>query len=370
MTSSNDVITTKYTNFVVMTSLDDVMTKKLIFSVTIFLNFNSLCSVRHGSQPRGESSTPSSCRWRPWRWIGVQVRQGRSLYNGRCPVGDWLWCPTLKCGLPKKDHGWSWDPGVWMTKLPQEDCWECSSHSNSWVSLSTMIFLGQTTFQNWPPKPSRQLDIRHSTKSFLGTPEPRSIYKTFICSLMEYCSPLWAGSPASHLSQLYAVETKAFKIIGISAMKPGPWASHFPIIDNSVVSLFHRLLFGLASSALSVLCPRGFCRAHMVHHLPFDETPKIQNNCPPPLLCSSFFCSLLFPTCGMNFHILFNLIIPSRSSRQLFLTISDHPPSKTIFFNHLSKFPSWEFVSVSILFTTCSIPNLPFLPTLSKSSSI
>ena len=35
-------------------------------------------------------------------------------------------------------------------------------------------------------------------------------------SLMEYCSPLWAGSPASHLAQLDAVETKAFKIIGIS----------------------------------------------------------------------------------------------------------------------------------------------------------
>ena len=28
------------------------------------------------------------------------------------------------------------------------------SHSNSWVSLSAMIFLGQTTFQNWPPKPA------------------------------------------------------------------------------------------------------------------------------------------------------------------------------------------------------------------------
>ena len=35
-------------------------------------------------------------------------------------------------------------------------------------------------------------------------------------SLMEYCSPLWAGAPASHLSRLHAVETKAFRIIGIS----------------------------------------------------------------------------------------------------------------------------------------------------------
>ena len=33
---------------------------------------------------------------------------------------------------------------------------------------------------------------------------------------MEYSSPLWAGAPASHLSRLHPVETKAFRIIGIS----------------------------------------------------------------------------------------------------------------------------------------------------------
>ena len=33
---------------------------------------------------------------------------------------------------------------------------------------------------------------------------------------MEYCSPFWAGAPASHLARLHAVETKAFTIIGIS----------------------------------------------------------------------------------------------------------------------------------------------------------
>ena len=29
---------------------------------------------------------------------------------------------SLKCGLPKKDHGRQWDPGVWMTELPQAYC--------------------------------------------------------------------------------------------------------------------------------------------------------------------------------------------------------------------------------------------------------
>ena len=57
--------------------------------------------------------------------------------------------------------------------------------------------------------------LRH-TKSVLGTPKLLSTYKTFIRSLMEYSSPLWAGPPASHFAQLDAVETKAFKINGIS----------------------------------------------------------------------------------------------------------------------------------------------------------
>ena len=47
---------------------------------------------------------------------------------------------------------------------------------------------------------------------------------------MEYCSPLWAGFPASYLSQLDAVETKAFKIIGITSTE----------VDSMGLSIFHR----------------------------------------------------------------------------------------------------------------------------------
>ena len=60
------------------------------------------------------------------------------------------------------------------------------------------------------------LGIFHHEKSFLYTPELLSTDKAFIHSLMECSSPLWVGAPASHLVQLDAVETKAFKIIGIS----------------------------------------------------------------------------------------------------------------------------------------------------------
>uniref|UniRef100_A0A8C4QAU7 Sulfotransferase n=1 Tax=Eptatretus burgeri TaxID=7764 RepID=A0A8C4QAU7_EPTBU len=39
---------------------------------------------------------------------------------------------------------------------------------------------------------------------------------------MEWCSPLWAGAPASHISRLHTVETKAFWIIGISRHEAEP----------------------------------------------------------------------------------------------------------------------------------------------------
>ena len=76
---------------------------------------------------------------------------------------------------------------------------------------------------------------------------------------MEYCSPLWAGAPASHLSRLHAVETKAFQIIGFShdeAESVGLSLSHRRQVGG--LSVFYRLLFGLASPcplALSAICP-------------------------------------------------------------------------------------------------------------------
>ena len=74
----------------------------------------------------------------------------------------------------------------------------------------------ESHISNLASKASRRLGILRSAKSFLSPPELLTTYKAFVHSLMEYCSPLWAGAPASHLSQLHAVETKAFWIIGIS----------------------------------------------------------------------------------------------------------------------------------------------------------
>ena len=81
-------------------------------------------------------------------------------------------------------------------------------------------------------------------------------YKAFVRSLMEYCSPLWAGAPASHLSRLQAMETKAFRIIGISrneAESLGLSLSHRRLVSG--LSVFYHLLSILALPALSAICP-------------------------------------------------------------------------------------------------------------------
>ena len=68
----------------------------------------------------------------------------------------------------------------------------------------------ESHISNLASNASRRLGILRRAQSFLGTPELLTICKAFIRSLMEECSPLWAGAPASHLSWLHAVETKTF----------------------------------------------------------------------------------------------------------------------------------------------------------------
>ena len=80
---------------------------------------------------------------------------------------------------------------------------------------------------------------------------------------MEDCSPLWAGAIASHLSWLHAVETKAFRIIGISRGKAESLGTSLsPRRQVGCFSIFYRLLSGLSSPALSAISPPPpyFCR--------------------------------------------------------------------------------------------------------------
>ena len=125
------------------------------------------------------------------------------------------------------------------------------------------------------------------------------------------------------------MEIKAFKIIGISrdeAESMGVSRHHHRQFGD--LSVFYHLFSWLAPSALSVPCP-------LLPHVSTGLTGSTINpfliKLPKSRITAHVICSIFFSACQTNFHNLFNLIPPSRSSRQLFTTISDHPKSKTIF---------------------------------------
>ena len=73
---------------------------------------------------------------------------------------------------------------------------------------------------------------------------------------MEYCSPLWAGAPASDFSLFHAVESKAFRIIGISRGESeclGLSLSHCRQVGG--LSVFYSLLSGHSPPAVSEISP-------------------------------------------------------------------------------------------------------------------
>ena len=59
------------------------------------------------------------------------------------------------------------------------------------------------------------------------------MYKAFIHSTMEYCSPLWAGASTSHLSHIDVVETKTIQIIGIFCNE----AEFLSLLDWKLITL-------------------------------------------------------------------------------------------------------------------------------------
>ena len=79
--------------------------------------------------------------------------------------------------------------------------------------------------------------ILHRKKSFLGTPKVLSNYKAFICSLIEYWSPLWAASLPHILLSLTMCKPRPSIILESATMKLSLWDHHFTITDRSVISL-------------------------------------------------------------------------------------------------------------------------------------
>ena len=135
---------------------------------------------------------------------------------------------------------------------------------------------------------------------------------------------------ASHRARIHAVETKAFRISGIShdeAESLGLSLSHHRQVGG--LSVFYCLLSGLSPPALSAICP---------HHISSGRLRSASNSLLVKLPKSRIVAHLhsfipLFSPFGINSLTLFNPILPSRSSKQLFTTTSYRPPSNSSIFS-------------------------------------
>jgi len=153
---------------------------------------------------------------------------------------------TLSRPLPEGTI-WQTIPSAFLTILLR-----MFSHSNSSVSLSATIFLGQTTFQCWPPKLAADCGYSFIQSPFLA--HLNSNTPTRLSS-----SAWWSTALPSRLAllphMLESVETKAFKIIWmyhIETLSMGLSICHRRQVGG--LSVFYRLLSGLAPFDLSVLC--------------------------------------------------------------------------------------------------------------------
>uniref|UniRef100_A0A8C4QE33 Uncharacterized protein n=1 Tax=Eptatretus burgeri TaxID=7764 RepID=A0A8C4QE33_EPTBU len=173
-----------------------------------------------------------------------------------------------------------------------------------------MISLGQAPFQSWPPKP-----VTNWASSVVQSPS--------LAHLNSYPPTLPSSSALWNTALPSGLVLLPHTLLSLTPWKP-------------------RL-----STSLESLTMKVSCRRHAVHQQPSTrENAKNQNHCTPPLICCIFF-----PACGTNFHTLFNLILPFKSSRQLFTTISNHLLSNTMTFSTPVKplsTPSQNFAFVSI----------------------
>ena len=118
-----------------------------------------------------------------------------------------------------------------------------------------MIFLGQTAFQSWPPKP-----VTNWASSLVQSPSLallNSYPPTRLSSAASWNTVLSSGMvPLPHtLVTLTPWKPRPSKSSESPAMKLSRWSYHFAITDRSMgYSVFFHHLSGLEPSALSMLC--------------------------------------------------------------------------------------------------------------------
>ena len=99
---------------------------------------------------------------------------------------------------------------------------------------------------------------------FLSPEVALYLYKSTICSCMEYCCHVWAGAPSCYFELLDKLQKRICRIVG-----PLLAASLEPLAHRGNVaslSLFYRYYFGRCSSELAQMVPVPFSRGRSTRH--------------------------------------------------------------------------------------------------------
>ena len=101
---------------------------------------------------------------------------------------------------------------------------------------------------------SQKLGYLFRARGFFSSRDLLLLYKAQVRPLMEYCSHIWGGAPATSLKILDKVQARAIRLINdvklTSSLQP---LSHRRAVAS--LSLFYRYFFGACSSELSGCVP-------------------------------------------------------------------------------------------------------------------
>ena len=111
---------------------------------------------------------------------------------------------------------------------------------------------------------SKKIGTLVRSMTFLSPLVALYLYKSTICSCIEYCCHVWAGAPSCNLELLDKLQKQIWKGVG-----PSLAASLEPLAHRQNVaslSIFYRYYFGICSSELTELVPLPFSRGRFTCH--------------------------------------------------------------------------------------------------------
>jgi len=215
-----------------------------------------------------------------------------------------------------------------MLSLHKDWQWNCPNH-----------FAGQSLIQvHNLPKTYHQSAVAiwvfsPQAKAFVSCIELITMYKAFIWSSMDDCSPLWAGTHTSHTAYFERVKSKALLHMGMSRQEMDSQGLSLFYGSKLVGALFYTT-FHMASLFLPS-CPSRHPMSHILREtLICSHSHKVQTGCLPVYICPLILNVMELSPCQLS-HLpgfIFSIV-------HIITMSCTHPSKSMIFSAHADYFP-------------------------------